>query len=137
MERRIAARLAACGLAAAACNTPAPPPPPANGFVIVIDHLAFTPATLSVPPGATVQVLNEDAVPHSVTSEVAAGAYASGAVNGVAFDTGEFTASVRTFTIPADAPDGTVIPFFCLVHGPGMTPPDGSVTVSRAAGAAQ
>jgi plastocyanin len=131
MGRLVAAFIAVVALAS--CNEPAFPPGGAQGAVIVIASLAFTPASVTVPPGATIEVVNQDAVPHSVTSEAAVGAFAAGAVAGVSFDTGPFTAGTRFITIPADAPDGTVISFFCTVHGAGDAPPEGNVTVSRAA----
>jgi len=136
MRHDIAARVAAGALAVAAtaCNEPAFPTNEASGAVIVISHLAYTPAAVTARPGATIEIVNEDAVPHSVTSETAPGAFAPGAVNGVAFDTGPFTAGTRFIQIPADAPDGTVLPFFCTVHRAGDAPPDGTVTVSRSAG---
>jgi plastocyanin len=89
-------------------------------FTMTIQGMAFSPENLTVAPGATVQVTNKDgSTPHSVTSESTAGTYVPGSVAGVSFDTGIFTGS-RSFTIPSSAPVGTVIPFFCRVHGPAM-----------------
>jgi hypothetical protein len=85
-----------------------------------------------VPPGATVTVVNVDATTHSVTSESTAGAYTKGAVNGVQFDTGAFVGTT-SFTLPANAPTGTVIPFFCTVHLTTMIPPNGSITIDPTA----
>jgi hypothetical protein len=56
-----------------------------------------------------------DSVPHTVTSETNPNAFTPGAVAGVQFNTGPFTGTT-TFTIPANAPVGTVIPYFCQIH---------------------
>jgi hypothetical protein len=63
-----------------------------------------------------------------VTSESAPGEFAPGGVAGVAFDTGPFTGA-RSFTIPADAPPGTVVPFYCSVHRERMATPNGAIRV--------
>ena len=56
------------------------------------------------------------------------GNFVLGAVNGVQFDTGIIQpGSSGTFSIPANAPSGTVIPFFCVVHGAMMQ--QGTLTV--------
>jgi plastocyanin len=87
-----------------------------TAFTLTIQGLAFSPENLTVPPGATVQVVNMDGVtPHSVTSQSVVGAYVMGSVGGVSFDTGLFTGT-RSFTIPASAAMGTVIPYFCRNH---------------------
>jgi plastocyanin len=96
-------------------------------FTITIQNFAFSPTNLDVPPGATVTVVNQDSVLHSVTSESAMGNFSPGGVNGVSFDTGAFTAGQRTFTIPASAPLGTVVPYYCSVHLSNM--PQGTVTI--------
>jgi hypothetical protein len=67
-------------------------------------------------------------VPHSVTSEAAPGEFVPGSVGGVAFDTGAFTGD-GAFTIPANAPPGTVIPYYCTVHKGAMTTPDGELRI--------
>ncbi|GEJ55780.1 plastocyanin/azurin family copper-binding protein [Anaeromyxobacter diazotrophicus] len=88
-----------------------------TSFELHIKGMAFSPENLTVPAGATVQVVNDDgSVPHSVTSEATAGAYVPGSVAGISFDTGIFTGT-RSFTLPASAATGTVIPYFCRVHG--------------------
>ncbi len=79
-------------------------------------------------PGGTVTVHNNDSVPHSMTSESAMGNFTLGAVDGVTFDTGIIPAGgSASFTIPATAPSGTMIPFFCKVHTSAM--PQGTITV--------
>ncbi len=81
-----------------------------------------------VAPSTVVRVRNLDAMPHSVTSESAARTFVPGAVNGISFDTGAFTGE-QTFTIPANAPVGTVVPYFCSVHTSAMAN-DGVITIS-------
>lgn len=101
---------------------------PAAAPTITIQNFAYSPNALTVAPGATVTVMNMDSVPHSVTSESAVGAFALGAVNGVQFDTGTLAAGASgTFTIPASAPSGTAIPWFCKVHLSAM--PQGTLTI--------
>jgi plastocyanin len=94
---------------------------------ITIHNFAYSPSNLNVPPGATVTVVNQDTAPHSVTSESAMNDYTPGAVNGVSFDTGSFASGTRTFTIPASASAGTVVPYYCSVHLSSM--PQGTVTI--------
>ena len=102
------------------------------GFYITIQGMAFAPSELAVPPGETVTVLNQDAMQHSVTSEAAAGDFTPGSVGGVQFDTGQFTGR-RSFTIPANAPDGTVIPYYCSVHKGAMATPNATIRVDDTA----
>ncbi len=105
---------------------------PATGFFITISGMSFSPLDLHAPPGATVTVVNRDGELHSVTSEASPNAFTFGAVNGVSFDTGAFTGT-RSFTLPSNAPSGTVVPFFCTVHAGAMTTPNGSITVDASA----
>lgn len=94
----------------------------ATALAIHIKNLAFSPDNLTVPAGATVQVFNDDgATPHSVTSEATAGSFTPGAVGGISFDTGIFTGGTRSFTIPASAANGTVVPYYCRNHLSMMT----------------
>ena len=104
----------------------------APGFYITIQGRAFSPLELSVPPGGTVTVVNDDAMPHSVTSEAAAGSFSPGGVAGVQFDTGQFMGT-KTFTIPASTPNGTVIPYYCSVHTSTMVTPTGTIKVDDTA----
>jgi hypothetical protein len=105
--------------------------PPFSASQITIQDFQFQPATLSVPAGATVSIINLDQVPHTVTSAVAADGFVAGSVDGVGFDTvvgpamlvdegpSAFsndqqvlqpgTAEIR---IPASAPAGATIPYF-------------------------
>jgi plastocyanin len=125
----LAAALAAAGALACGGGSESAAPARPPGFYIGISSLAFTPGNLTVPPGATVTVLNQDGVAHSVTSASAPGVFTPGAVNGVAFDTDLFTGE-RTFTVPASAPAGTVVPYYCRSHLGTMT---GTVTIDPAA----
>lgn len=118
-------------LLAAACGGPGAASLPA-GFYVSITNMRFSPLNLDVPPGATVTVLNDDGMAHSVTSETAPGNYTPGAVAGVAFDTGQFTGR-KSFAIPAGAPEGTVIPYYCSVHMATMGTPTGTITIRAAA----
>lgn len=104
-----------------------------SSYVLRIQNMAYSPENLTVPPGATIEVENDDNVPHSVTSESAPGTYTPGAVSGVSFDTGIFTGKA-SFSIPANAPDGTVVPYYCRVHTSTMVDPTKvQITVSAAA----
>jgi plastocyanin len=101
---------------------------PSGPFVITIADFTFAPDNLVVPAGATVTVRNMDDVPHSVTSQAEAQSYVPGAVSGVSFDTGVFSSGERTFTVAADAPSGTEVPYFCTVHKNAMKN-DGRLTI--------
>lgn len=109
-------------------TTPTTPTAPQAAPTITISGFAFSPQNLNAAPGATVTVVNKDPTPHSVTSESAPGAFTPGAVGGVQFDTGPFTGQ-RTFTIPASAQPGTVVPYFCTVHRQGMAN-TGQITIT-------
>jgi plastocyanin len=112
---------AACG---SSTTTPA-----ASAFNITISNFSFSPLNLTVPPGATVNVTNNDGLAHSVTSEAVPLTYTPGSVNGVSFDTGPFTGQT-SFTIPSSAPNGTVIPYYCSVHKGAMNTRTALITVS-------
>ena len=107
---------------------PAPNPPSNSGeALITIQNLTFTPANLGVRPGQTVRVRNLDAMTHSVTSQSQPNTFRPGAVDGISFDTGNFTGE-RTFVMPATAAAGTIIPYFCTTH-PGTMANTGVITV--------
>ena len=90
---------------------------PANTITITISNYTFSPSSLSVKPGTTITVVNDDTVQHTLTSEAALGNYVAGGVSGISFDTGPFAGpGSRTVTIPTTANPGTVIPYFCTVH---------------------
>jgi plastocyanin len=92
----------------------------AVAYVITISNFTFSPDNLDVPAGGTVTVRNNDTVPHSATSETVEASFVPGAAGGVSFDTGVFASGERTFTIPATAAPGTVVPYFCTVHTSAM-----------------
>ncbi len=52
-------------------TTPPPPPPPASTHLhlVTIQYMAFSPSSLTIPVGDTVQWTNDDAVTHTVTSD--------------------------------------------------------------------
>jgi hypothetical protein len=130
--RRIGFACAAAGAALiASCGgggTQGGPPP---GFYILVSDATFSPLDLHVPPGATVTVLG-DGMAHSVTSEPNPSAFRFGGVQDVAFDTGAFT-SEASFTIPAGAPDGTVVSYFSSTDMERMATPNGTITVDARA----
>jgi plastocyanin len=100
----------------------------ATATMVTIQSFMYAPLNFTVAPGATVTVQNSDSVPHSLTSEAAMGNFTLGAVNGVMVDTGLIPGGgTATITIPATAPSGTVIPFFCKVHTTMM--PQGTITI--------
>jgi hypothetical protein len=103
--------------------------PMPTGFSIVITRLRYFPLNFSVRPGATIVVLNNDGMLHSLTSEASVGAYTPGSVNGISFDTGAFASGTRAIQIPTNAAAGTVIPFYCTVHLATMETPDGTITI--------
>lgn len=98
------------------------------GFYITISGMRFAPLDLAVPPGATITVLNRDSEVHSVTSQSAPSTFTPGGVAGVTFDTGLFL-NQATLTIPAGAPEGTVIPYYCKSHLQLMATPNGTITI--------
>ena len=119
----------ASALLLAACGSTSGPQSTGNVFIIHISSFQYIPQNLTVPPGATIVVQNEDLAPHSVTSEASAGSFIPGAVAGVSFDTGEFSNAQTIIQIPSTAPDGTVVPFYCTVHKAAMNTPGGSITI--------
>jgi len=132
----LAALLAACGGGSSdgESTTPSgtpggtPAANPSSSFVITIQGMAFSPLRLEVTPGTTVTVRNLDGEVHSVTSQSTPGAFRPGSANGVSFDTGLFTGQ-RTFTIPANAPVGATVPYFCLSHLQTMVTPNGEIAI--------
>lgn len=73
---------------------------------ISISGFAFSPTTLTVAPGATITVTNNDSAPHSVTA------------NDNSFDTG-LLAKGKSATFTAPSTPGTYL-YFCTAH-PSMT----------------
>jgi plastocyanin len=96
---------------------------------ISIQAFTWVPADLTVQPGATVTIHNNDTAPHTVTSQSVPRAFVPGGVQGISFDTGIIPpGGMATITIPATAPHGTVIPYFCSVHTSAMQN-DGQIMV--------
>lgn len=96
----IAAGLAACG------TTPSKAASATNGAggssTIIIKNFAFAPATLTVKPGSTVSVKNEDGVTHTLSSTTGR------------FNTGN-VASDHTVRFTAPTTPGTY-PYRCNIH---------------------
>lgn len=85
---------------------------PTGSTGVTIKNFAFSPSTVTVAPGATVTVTNEDQVAHTIT-----------AVDGK-FDTGAIQpGSSKTFTAPNTAGS---YPYICSIHQYMM----GTLTVS-------
>lgn len=133
-SRFFAALVVATAVAGAGCGSDtaaAAPGPP--GFVITISNLTFSPANLAAPPGATVTVVNRDAMLHSVTQEVAPGAFTLGAPAGTTpFDTGLFQGT-SSFTLPSTLATGTVLYYYCRSHTTLMTPANATITIDPSA----
>ncbi|MDA8047076.1 MAG: cupredoxin domain-containing protein [Actinomycetota bacterium] len=95
--------MAALGLVLAGCGTSGrsnATSPKTAPDTIVIKNFTFVPARLTVAPGATVTVHNEDSATHTVT--------------GKPFDTGDIRGgTTTTFTAPGQP--GTY-PYMCTIH---------------------
>lgn len=107
--------LLAAASVALACGTSKGPSQGAAAPVLIIAGFSVTPARVTVPPGGTIIVFNDDVVKHTITSSASAGSGVPGPVNGVSIATPPFLRE-WTIPIPADAPVGTVIPYFCEIH---------------------
>ena len=104
------------------------------GYYILISGLAFPAATLRVPAGATVHVVNQSTMAHTVTEEAAAGDFTLGGPAGVTpFNVASPAGSTTTFTVPTGLADGTVLHYFCQTHTSTMSPANGSITVDSGA----
>lgn len=99
------------GSGGSSTSAPAPASTPVAGPAITISGMAFG-APITVSPGATITVVNDDTVEHSVTSNPKG-----------AFDTHVDGGASKTFTAPTEP--GTY-PFTCVYH-PSMT---GTLVVS-------
>jgi plastocyanin len=111
-------------------TTPAPTTPTTPAYLIEIQNLAFNPLVIDVAPGSTVTIRNLDSMGHSVTSQSAPSTFASGAASGIQFDTGIFTGADQTITIPANAPNGAMLSYFCMHHTSAMATPNGTIHVT-------
>jgi len=95
-------------------------------FILVIDAgAAYVPERLTVPPGATVTVRNEDDMAHTVTSGNCVGTTCTPETfDGVTIDTGSIAAGAEgSFLIPVTATSGTEVPYFCEFHPGAGNPP--------------
>lgn len=107
-----ATTLAACGGGAAhggsstspgaSGSATAAPSTPSSRAHVTVKNFAFTPATLTVKPGATITITNADSVPHTFTARDGA------------FNTGDI-APGKTATVTAPTKPGKY-PFYCLIH---------------------
>jgi plastocyanin len=123
----VAALASACGSSSPSSGTLPP------GYYITIRNMSFSPPNLAAPAGATVTVLNRDAMVHSVTQQATAATYTPGAPAGTTpFDTGLFSGT-RTFTLPGGLADGTVLHYYCSNHTTTMLTPNGTITIASAA----
>ncbi|MFC9894301.1 plastocyanin [Nocardia sp. NPDC127579] len=93
---------AACGKSAPPDPPPLPAPAPVVAMTITIDERSFS-ASRPITPGATVTVVNNDLVRHSVTSKRAG-----------LFDYEILPRETVTFTAPTEP---GVHPYFCKYHG--------------------
>jgi plastocyanin len=98
--------LAACG--SGSSTTTAAQPTASTGSAtadtIVIRNFAFDPGTLTVPPGATVTVHNEDTTTHTLTDKA----------DQALFSTGDVApGQTKTFKAPTKAGS---YPYICLIH---------------------
>jgi plastocyanin len=71
---------------------------------VVIKNFAFSPASLTVSPGAAVTVRNEDSVTHTLTDKADSKLFNTGPVS---------PGQTKTFKAP-DKPGS--YPFFCTIH---------------------
>jgi plastocyanin len=100
----------------------------ATQYTITISDFEYSPADIIVLPGKVVTVWNRDLEAHTVTSEAAVDDFSPGDVEGIAFDTGLIPRnSMAHISIVDTAASGTVIPYYCAIHGSAMA--QGAVTI--------
>jgi plastocyanin len=116
------AALFAAALAASSCGAGATSDlsVPSTPYVITILNYTVDPANLSVPPGATVLVRNQDDFDHWLASETAPGQYVYAKVGEVGINVYVFSRSEQSFSIPTTAAVGTVVPYFCVLSTSAM-----------------
>jgi plastocyanin len=106
--RHVAAVAVLCaGFSLAACSSnsssgSATPTTTTGSTHIVIHNFMFMPPNLTVKPGATITVTNEDSVAHTLTSK------------SNAFDTGDIQPG-KTVTLTAPTKPGSY-PYYCMIH---------------------
>ncbi|MFN2478947.1 MAG: cupredoxin domain-containing protein [Pseudonocardiaceae bacterium] len=79
-----------------------PAAPPGATDTIVMKSFAFTPASLTVAPGAKITVINQDQAPHTVTA------------NDKSFDSGNISGGQRG-EVTAPTKPGSY-PYICTIH---------------------
>ena len=147
--------LGALAVGCGGSSSSSPPPPTQSapsGPTITIHGMAFAPLDMTVDAGTVISIVNQDSMAHTVTSEASDNAFAPGAVAGVSFDSGQVQPTTTSpapqpgpgpygyarveqpltgtsITIPANAPSGTVIPYYCQNHLGTMATPNGHITV--------
>ena len=94
--------LAACGSGTATMSGSSTPSGSSSGTSITIKNFMFMPMSLTVSPGATIKVTNEDSVTHTLTA------------TGGQFNTGDVTHD-QTKTITAPMKAGTYH-YLCNIH---------------------
>src|SRR5690242_8529523 len=95
-------------------ETPATPPGLKSPVLLSLVTVCAVPSRFFT----VITVKNLDGTAHTVTSESNTGDFSPGGVAGVSFDTGNLPGGQTTsVTIPGTAPSGTVIPYYCVVHG--------------------
>ncbi|MBD0673547.1 cupredoxin domain-containing protein [Streptomyces sp. CBMA156] len=99
----LALALGACSSSPAGSHAPAGSSGPApSGARITIKDFRFQPATLTVPPGQSITVVNEDSTAHTVTADDRS------------FDTKAVSGGASAaFTAPAKAGS---YPYICAIH---------------------
>lgn len=95
--------LAACGSSTPSkSGSPASPGASSSGTSIIISNFMFSPMSLTVSPGATIKVTNQDSATHTLTA------------NGGQFNTGDITHN-QTKTFEAPSKPGTYH-YICNIH---------------------
>jgi len=107
-----AALTVAVAIVPAACGNEVPlAPPGSSGQQLIILNYAFDPPSLEVTSGSTVLVQNQDSQRHTVTSELAPGAFTP--------DGRIISPPIAGFigiSVPPGLAPGTVIPIYCQFH---------------------
>lgn len=84
-----------------------------NTVDVSISMSAFSPKTLNVNKGTTVRWTNNDAINHTVTTDVSG----SGPNSDATFPSGLTHSAQYSFTVPANAVSGTKFFYHCRFHG--------------------
>lgn len=113
-------------VAITACSKAEPEPETVSGdsTLLIESPFTFVNPEMTSASGAQITIVNQDDVPHTVTSQSAPGAFD---------DTGDFDAivgseGVQIFVLP-EAPSGTEFYFYCRFHQETMIPDSGTITI--------